>query len=114
MLQLKKRLQLDQWGRYPSEEVAAVIEPLLAWIDKVSPSASQTYPQPWGTRRHVECAVLQNFLAETFSMDFAELFRGKTEAELEELARSFSFEQCEKRDGLNRKMSEHARIWKKE
>jgi len=58
IVDIKRRLQLDQWGREPSQEVADVIEPLLAWIDKVAPKAGRTYPQPWGTRRHVEAYVL--------------------------------------------------------
>jgi hypothetical protein len=113
MVQLKRRLQLDQWGRHPSEEVAAVIDPLIAWIDKVSPSASKTYPLAWGIRRHVECAVLHNFLAESFVKDFAELFRGKSKKELETLAKSFSFDECKKRDGLNNIMAKHAKSWLK-
>lgn len=110
MLLKKKELQLDWWGRYPSQQVADVIDPLLAWIDKVAPHAKQTYPQPWGLRRHIECAVIQNFLAESFTAEFAELFRDKSMDELEELARSFSFDVCMKRDYLNKILSDHAEL----
>lgn len=110
MVQLKKRLQLDQWGKEPSDEVAAVMEPLLNWIDKVAPHATKTYPPIWHTRRHVEAHVLQSFLANSFCDQFAELFRDKDTDALEELARSFSLDECIKRDGLNKILSDHAAV----
>ncbi|KAK7893833.1 hypothetical protein LTR67_006534 [Exophiala xenobiotica] len=110
ILEKKKRLQLDAWGKYPSKEVDGVMEPLIKWIDSVSPTAKDVYPSTWNTARHVERAVLQTFLAETFCQEFAELFRGKDEAALEELAKSFSFEKCVQRQGLNRIMSDYASV----
>lgn len=110
MRDLKKRLQLDSWGKYPSEEVKAVIDPVIEWIDKVSPRATELYPSTWDTRKHVERVVLQMYLAESFVRDYAELFRGKSMEELEELAGSFAFEKCVKRDGLNKIMSDHAAL----
>ena len=110
MVRLKRRLQLDQWGKEPSEEVSRVLEPLMSWIDEVAPQAGRTYPPLWKTRRHVEAPVMQNFLANSFCERFACLFEGKGERELEDLARSFSLERCVKRDGLNQILAEHARI----
>lgn len=110
MLEKKKRLQLDSWGQYPSEEVDKLIIPLVNWIDLVSPTATKTYPTTWNTKRHIDRQVLQTFLAESFVQEFAELFRGKSEAELEDLARSFSFKECVQRDGLNKIMADHAKI----
>ncbi len=110
ILEKKKRLQLDAWGKYPSKEVDGVMEPLIKWIDSVSPTAKDVYPSTWNTARHVERAVLQTFLAETFCQEFAELFRGKDEAALEELAKSFSYENCVQRQGLNRIMSDYASV----
>ena len=108
VLEKKKRLQLDAWGKYPSKEVEAVINPLVEWIDKVSPTAKDTYPNTWDTKRHVERAILQTFLAESFVQEFAELFRGKNNDELEELAACWKFEECVQRDGLNKILKEHA------
>lgn len=110
ILQKKKKYQLDSWGKYPSEEVAAVIDPVINFIDKVSPNATKAYPSTWDTRKHVERVVLQMYLAESFTEEYAELFRDKSKDELEELAKSFSFEQCVKRDGLNKIMSDHAAL----
>jgi hypothetical protein len=53
--------------------------------------------------------VRETLLSEYLGWEFAELFKGKTEEELEELARSFAFENCIKRDGLNKILQEDGR-----
>ncbi|KAL2427073.1 Beta-xylosidase [Exophiala dermatitidis] len=108
MREKKKRLQLDAWGMYPSKEVEDVIGPLVSWIDSVSPTAKDVYPTTWNTRRHIERAVLQTFLAETFVNEFAELFRDKDQTALEELAKSFAFDNCVQREGLNKIIAQYA------
>jgi hypothetical protein len=45
--------------------------------------------------------VREALMSEYLGWEFAELFEGKSEEESEELAKSFSFENCVKRDGLN-------------
>lgn len=90
---------------FPSEEVDSLVDPLVAWIDKVSPSATKTYPSNWNTRAHVIRNILQTFLASSLCGEFAELFRGKSEQELEDLAQSFSFKSCVHREGLNKVLS---------
>jgi hypothetical protein len=109
-LEKKKGLQLDSWGKYPSVEVEKVMAPLIEWVDKVSPTAKDQYPTNWSLQKHLDRAVLQTFLSDSLQMEFAELFRGKDEMALEELARSFHFENCAQREGLNKIMSEHAGI----
>ncbi|KAE8408929.1 glycoside hydrolase superfamily [Aspergillus pseudonomiae] len=107
-LEKKKNFWLDCWGRRPSAEPEAALKPLVEWIDKVSPQAKETYPTPWNTERHLLRNVFQTFLAASFADEFAELFRGMNEAELDSLARSFHFEECVQRDGLNEILREHA------
>ncbi|KAJ5613431.1 hypothetical protein N7510_006625 [Penicillium lagena] len=109
-LEKKKRLQLDSWGKYPSEEVEALLKPLVEWIDRVSPTAAQTYPTNWDTGKHIDRAVLQTFLSESLQMEFAGLFAGKSLEDLEELAGSFKFENCVQREGLNQIMARHAKL----
>ncbi|RAH71728.1 glycoside hydrolase family 5 protein [Aspergillus aculeatinus CBS 121060] len=109
-LDKKSRLWLDAWGRFPHPEPAAALKPLVDWIDKVQPRAKDAYPTPWGTERHVLRAVFQTFLAASFVEEFAELFRGLDEKELDELAHSFHFDECVKREGLNRILKEHAKV----
>jgi hypothetical protein len=102
-LEKKKRLQIDSWGKYPSAEVDAWMKPLLEWIDSpsVSPLAGKQYPTSWNTGKHVHRALLESWLADSLQSEFAGLFRGKDEKELDELARSFHFENCVQREGLN-------------
>ncbi|RDW87680.1 hypothetical protein BP5796_03374 [Coleophoma crateriformis] len=109
-LEKKKACQTDSWGKYPSAEVDAVLQPLMAWIDKVSPTAGDQYPTPWDLQRHVDRAILQTFLADSLQMEFAEMFRGKSMEELDTLAKSFHFDQCVQREGLNKIMSDHAKL----
>jgi len=46
-------------------------------------------------------------LAEYLVNEWAEHFIGKTEEELDALAASFKFENCEQRDGLNQVLKDH-------
>ncbi|KFY85498.1 hypothetical protein V500_08393 [Pseudogymnoascus sp. VKM F-4518 (FW-2643)] len=109
-LEKKKRLQLDSWGKYPSEEVENLMKPLIEWVDKVSPTAKDLYPTSWNTQKHLDRAILQTFLSDSLQMEFAELFRDMSFDDLELLANSFHFDQCIQRDGLNRIMSDHATV----
>jgi Cellulase (glycosyl hydrolase family 5) len=109
-LEKKKELQLDMWGKYPSEEADAVMKPLTAWIEKACPSMKTKYPSYWGTLRHLDRAVLHCLLADQLQMEFAELFRDKSMEELEVLVKSFHFDQCVQRETLNKMMSDKARM----
>lgn len=100
-LDKKKKYRLDAWGHHPALEAEAAMNPLIKWIDEICPQAKETYPTPWATERHVLRNVVQTFVSAAFSDEFAELFRGMTEEQLDELAKSFSFEQCVQREGLN-------------
>lgn len=108
-LEKKNRLWLDAWGRRPSSEPEAALKPLVQWIDQVSPKAKETYPTPWNSERYMLRAVFQTFLAASFVDDFASLFKGMDESELEALAHSFHLDECVQRKGLNEVLREHAR-----
>jgi pimeloyl-ACP methyl ester carboxylesterase len=108
-LDKKRAFWLDKWGRRPAPEPEAALRPLLDWVDRVSPTAKETYPTSWNTELHVMRGVFYTFLAASFVDEFAELFRGSSEKDLEELARSFHFDNCVQRDGLNRILKDHAR-----
>jgi len=109
-LDKKRRYQLDAWGKYPSHEVDAVIQPLVKWIDSICPDAKEQYPTPWATERHIVRATLQTFLSNAFSAEFANLFKGFSFEELDEAAKSFRFDKCVQREGLNKIMSDHAQL----
>jgi len=105
----KKKLQLDGWGTYPSAEPEAALKPLVEWVDVVSPAAKTMYPTVWPTRRHVQRAVFHTFLANSFSGEFASLFKGMRKEELEEPAMSFHFDKCIQREPLNKVLQDTAK-----
>ena len=109
-LNKKKKLQLDAWGRYPSAEIDAVLNPLTEFIDKVSPTATEEYPTTWDTQRHMTRRIFQAFLAPTFEDEFASQFKDMDKKELEELAHSFHFDECIQREGLNEILRSHANL----
>ncbi|KAL4736114.1 putative glucanase [Aspergillus similis] len=87
-VQKKQRIYVDGCSIKRSPEAEAVLEPLAKWIDEVAPEAKKTYPLNWATKRHIIRSVFHTFIAASLYREFAELFRGKNDAELEELARS--------------------------
>lgn len=106
----KKTLQLDAWGKYPSKEAEDAMDPLVKWIDEVCPQAKETYPTNWATERHLSRAVIQTFVSSAFSIEFAELFKGFSLEQLDEAAKSFSFDNCVQREGLNKILTAHAEL----
>ncbi|KAH7558303.1 putative cellulase [Bipolaris maydis] len=107
----KQKLALDFWGIVDKDGVKDVYEPFIAGLKKMIPEHLQKkmYPNTWTFDRQVERAVREGLMSEYLGWEFAELFKGKTEEDLEELAKSFAFENCIKRDGLNMILQEDGR-----
>jgi len=109
----KKALQLDFWGCSDSK-VTHVYEPFLKHLKKMVPEylRDRKYPSPiWTFERHVERVVRECLLSEYMGWEMAELFRGKSEAELDELAGSFRFENCVVREELKMILKDDARYY---
>ncbi|WP_052207296.1 glycoside hydrolase family 5 protein [Sinomonas humi] len=95
----KNRLAADQWGsdRLGGEGVREVSQAVQDLMEREFPNWT---PYPWG-RFDTVATVLNNLLfAQPLADDYAELFRGLSDNELDALADSFSFEQCEVRESL--------------
>ncbi|KAF2185325.1 glycoside hydrolase family 5 protein [Zopfia rhizophila CBS 207.26] len=90
-VQKKLRLGLDFWGCVDKEGVADVYGPFIKKLKEMIPEHIQKkkYPHIWTFDRQVE------------RESYGKLFEGKTEAELEELAASFRFDNCVRRSHLN-------------
>jgi len=112
-LEKKKKYQLDAWGKYPSKEIEELFEPLGTFIDTACPEATNTYPSTWATRRHLARNVIETFMAQAFSMEFANLFKDMSMEQLDEVLQSFKYSHCKQRGGLNKIMSDHAALHKK-
>ncbi|KAH7121294.1 cellulase [Dendryphion nanum] len=111
-IQKKRDLSADFWGSN-DDKVKDVYEPFCNAIKSWIPEHLQNriYPSPlWTVERHVERVVRETLLSEYLGMEMAEYFEGKSEKELDELARAFKFEECKVRDDLNRVLSDDAKI----
>ncbi|CAK7210147.1 hypothetical protein SBRCBS47491_000673 [Sporothrix bragantina] len=104
----KQRLGLDFWGVVDKSKVDnEVYTPFIEKLKEMVPEHLQKrkYPSVWTFQRQVERALRECLLSEYLGWEMAELFKGKTETDLEELAASFSLENCVERSQLNEILS---------
>ncbi|KAK2037338.1 glucan 1,3-beta-glucosidase [Colletotrichum somersetense] len=108
----KQRNGLDFWGCADKSGVdGAAYAPFIARLKEAAVPEHlrrKKYPRVWTFDRHAERVVRECLVSEYAGWEFAELFRGKMEAELEELAASFALGNCRTRDMLNQYLSEDA------
>jgi len=107
----KHRLAVDAWGA-DTTQVQHIYQPLINHIAEEIPQENlNLYPFPvWKPSDRVgrlsRCILVAEFLVK----EWAEHFRGKSEAELDEIAKSFKFENCLYRDGLNKILMDNAQM----
>ncbi|KAF5370616.1 hypothetical protein D9758_001953 [Tetrapyrgos nigripes] len=106
-LEKKHWLAVDAWGADDSH-VKDVYEPLIQHVKKEVPEEFQKlYPYPvWRMEGRVTRLARNILVAEYLVKEWAAHFVGKSEKELDEIAASFSFENCLKRDQLNKILTE--------
>lgn len=102
ILEKKRRMGLDRWGR-DDKHVRHIYEPLLKHLEEEIPAHlhNKRYPHMWGIEGHLLRVVRENLVSELLTYEFASYFKGKSFQELDEIAASFKFENCLQRDGLN-------------
>ena len=107
----KHRLAVDAWGADVTH-VQPAYQPLIDLIQKeVKPEHQTLYPWPLWKAEDRAGRLARNILVSEFSVqEWAEHFRGKSEAEIEEIAKSFAFENCLHRDGLNKVLTDNASL----
>ncbi|OJA17831.1 hypothetical protein AZE42_03323 [Rhizopogon vesiculosus] len=107
----KHRLAVDAWGADTSH-VQHIYQPLIDHVRKEIPQENQgLYPFPvWKLSDRVGRLSRSILVTEYLVKEWAEHFRGKNEAELDEIAKSFKFENCMCRDGLNRILMANAEL----
>ncbi|KAG8771221.1 Endo-1,4-beta-xylanase 5 [Serendipita sp. 398] len=108
----KYTLAVDSWGA-DIKSIKHVHETIEKFITDAVPDPShlELYPFPlWGVRKRVGRLVRNILLSEYLVREWAEHFRGLDEKALDELASSFKFENCVRRDGLNSVLREHHNI----
>lgn len=106
-----KRLGLHKWGR-DDTHVRHIYEPVIQHLKEEIPERFQRrrYPHHSGLEVFVHRVIREMLFSELLTYEYASYFEGKTLDELDELAASFKFENCIKRDGLNKILQEDAGI----
>ncbi|WWC72841.1 uncharacterized protein I206_106805 [Kwoniella pini CBS 10737] len=105
-LQKQKRLAANKWGADDSE-VKDLFEPIVEWLSSNAPTFKSRYPakggvnDSWNTKGHLARLVRNILLSEEMVKEYAEYFRGKSMKELDDLAKSFHFNNCTQRTRLN-------------
>lgn len=87
-LEKKKKTSADGWG-FNEAPVKHVFGPLEDWFAESSPSLESAYPPTWKIKKHVLRQVRGLLLSEQLAMEWATYFKGMSEEELDELARSW-------------------------
>ena len=106
----KYRLAADSWGA-DDKYVRHAYEPIIKLIEDNVPNEEhrKMYPFPvWSVKNRVGRLARCMLISEFMVMEWAEHFKGMDEAQLDELAQSFRFENCMQREGLNKVLREHA------
>jgi hypothetical protein len=107
----KHRMAIDAWGA-DDTAIRHIYQPIVDHIKaEVKPEHQEVYPYPvWKLQDRVNRLTRAILLSELLVREWAAYFVGKSEAELEELAKSFAFENCNLRDGLNKVLSDNATL----
>ncbi len=104
IVEKKARLGVDAWGGTDAK-IRHVMEPLEKLFAEEYPDHA---PFPFGTQREIDLLVRNILLAEPMVREYAGLFRGIDEAGIDDLMRSFRFENCVRREELASILAEHA------
>ncbi|EPT02267.1 hypothetical protein FOMPIDRAFT_127526 [Fomitopsis schrenkii] len=107
----KHRLAIDAWGA-DDTHVRPVYQPLIDLVQKEIPVEHQNlYPFPvWKMSDRVGRLARNILVSEFLVRPWAEHFRGKSFEEIDAIAKSFSFENCLHREGLNTILTDNAKL----
>lgn len=96
MVEKKARLAVDMWGG-DLARISHVLDP----VRKVFAAEFPDYnPYPWGADYRISRLIPQTLFTEALAAEFGALFRGMDEAGIDEMMRSFRFENCVPRHPL--------------
>ena len=112
-----QRLAADAWG-VDESTVKDVFDPLIKWFNEEVPGMDKArYPPMHHTNRFIARSLREILLSVSASIlstpsaaywsqeelcrEYASYFEGKSTAELDALAKSFAFENCDQRERLN-------------
>lgn len=79
------------------------------WLASNVPALEKKYPPMWKTDKHLFRVVRNCLMSEEMCGEFASYFEGKSLQELDDLAKSFSFQNCVQRTELDEILKEDGR-----
>jgi aryl-phospho-beta-D-glucosidase BglC (GH1 family) len=106
ILEKKARLGVDAWGGRDAG-IRHVMDPIADTFAREFPGYN---PFPFGAKRNVDQLVRHILLTEPLVDEFARLFEGVSNADIDELMASFRFERCVQRPELARTLAADAMI----
>lgn len=113
MLEKKRDMAVDSWAYDDVHLQDGLFGPLHKWFeDNIPEKHSKKYPWQWRMHMHVFRGIRGITLAEYLIPEWAEYFRGKTFQELDELAKSWEFDNCLGRERLNETLKKFATMEK--
>ncbi|KAK7045939.1 Endo-1,4-beta-xylanase 5 [Paramarasmius palmivorus] len=109
----KQRLAVDAWGADDSA-VRHVYQPLIHHVTQEIPEKYQhLYPWPvWKLDSRVGRLARNILVSEFLVQEWADHFVGKSLEEIDDIAKSFKFDSCLKREGLNKALTDNAQLVK--
>lgn len=108
----KQKLAIDAWGSDDSA-IQHIYQPLIDHIKQEIPEKYQNlYPWPvWKLDSRVGRLSRNILVAEYLVQEWADHFQGRdSEEDLDEIAKSFAFDNCLHRDSLNKILTENANV----
>jgi len=107
----KHRLAIDAWGA-DTTHVESVYQPLIDLIEKeIAPEYRNLYPAPVWTLSGRVGRLARNILVSEFMVrEWADHFRGKSDQEIIDIAKSFEFKNCLQRERLNTILQDNATL----
>ena len=102
MLEKKARLGVDAWGSRDAG-VRHIMDPIQQTFASEFPNYE---PFPFGARRHIDQLVRHILLTEPLVDEFANLFKGLTNEDIDELMDSFRFKRCVERTELAKTLAD--------
>ena len=109
----KYRLAVDAWGA-DDKSVRHIYDPIVEMIKEAVPDESfrKLYPPIWSLEERVTRISRTIMVAEYLVKEWADMFKGLDQDALDELAKSFAFENCLHRDSLNKILTDNATLVK--
>jgi hypothetical protein len=83
-------------------------QPVLDFIQRETPEAIPSYPPFWSLKQHLFRRTLYTWISDNLNDSFVAPMKDLSFDELDELAATFKFENCEKRSQMVELMKEHA------